>query len=319
MRHITTGKEIMVQGVKRVGKPIPISIGRTISEMREETIKAKKHDVDVDHIQNVIEDFTRWYAPNGYLPSGNLRPASYQLLHNKLGLAPGGMVGRGGTGTVLMKRLITLVERVHNEGIHELDCYKSMFNGLKGIKVYKNNNDSEYWRKALYKLWNEKEKLFNAKINDKTVNKVKTIANIITGDGKLQGNEFGDDLDARFQAELDHEVRFSGYRFWAAEFANIADEDEQNEKYAKLFDRIDEGIEEWLDRMAQEDEERRDVYTKLLAIYIGSTSFGVGIRREDGTSYSLPGYAFWTMPKEVLVWIASKVHPDNPYIEKYSK
>jgi hypothetical protein len=335
LRRITSGREVLINGTKRIGKPIPIEIGKMISERREDTIKAKKHDIDVEHIKNVIEDFTRWYAPNGKLPKADSLPSSFLLLHNSLGLI-GHEIAEMGKGAALIKRLVNLVHRAnHVEGIHELDCYKSMWRSLDGLKVEKNNHDSQYWRDAFYKLWMQKDQLFEGVTFTKTtVGKIEWFAGYLNGTGELfndtkvigedeQGREIRSnlhhDIVARWEGELQKKVKFSGYRFWAGYLASEPDLEKQNELYSKLFDRIRDAIVGWIEAMSKDKPESGDVYMKLLTICLGVEGFGIGFERETQRSYSRPGYSFWLMPTHVLKWVAEKVHTDNPYIQKFGK
>lgn len=325
-RVLTTGQKIMINGTERIGKPIPIEIGDLIGKRREETIQAKKHVLTADHIKDVIADFTRWYAPGGKLPKGDAKPAAYLLLHNALGLFDDGTdetepINSG----LLMKRLIRLVHRInHEEGVHELDCYRSLWRGLEGLSCKKENTDSQYWRNKLYNLWEQRNSLFDHSISATTAAKIVWFAGYLTGTGLQNGSELSDDYALRFSAECDHELKFSGYRYWSAVFMDIADEDTKTLKYAALFKRVEVAINKWLDDMAKEgsstiDPNKREVYHKLLAIQLGVISFGTGVRQEDKKSYALPGYAFWCINKNVLAWVGEQVHPNNPMFTKYAK
>lgn len=320
MRRITTGKKLKISGKDRVGQPIPTIIGRKISELREDTIKAKKWDIDVAHIQNIMEDLTRWYAPNGQLPKGDKRPASFLLLHNSLGAE------KGLSGTAMIKRLISLIERINtNNEIHELDCYKSLWKSLKGLKVHKNHSDSQYWRNAIFKLLANYNNLFDGvTITPNTKAKIDWFATYLTGTGELNGvdkdgNSYEDDLVTRFDKEINKEVKFSGYRFWSSLLMSEPDDAKREELYKSLSNRVQQARTAFIEEMAGDDNDKRSVISKLLTLAIGNISFGMGINRRTQESYSLPGYTFWSMPMEDLVWIVEQIHPNNPFIEKYKE
>ena len=320
MRRETKGKSIKINGVSRVGQPIPTIIGKKISDQREDTIKAKKWDIDVAAIQNTCEDFTRWYAPNGQLPKGDKRPASFLLLHNSLGAE------KFLDSTTMMKRFISLIERINSDNeIHELDCYKTLWKALKGIKVHECHNDSQYWRNAIYKMLSNYSNLFEGiTISPNTKSRIEWFATYLTGTGELngadkEGNTYEDDLRTRFEKEMEKEIKFSGYRYWSSRLIEEADDAAREELYKRLFDRVSEAREAFLDQIAEGDKDKRSVISKLLTLAVGNISFGVGINRQTQKHYSLPGYTFWNMPMEDLVWIVKQVHPNNPFISKYEE
>ena len=118
---------------------------------------------------------------------------------------------------------------------------------------------------------------------------------------------------------LDKEVKFSGYRFWSSILMSEQDDDKREELYGKLSNRVEEARVAFLNEMAGEDKDKRSVISKLLTLAIGNISFGMGIKRATQEHYSLPGYTFWSMPMEDLVWVVEKVHPNNPFISKYKE
>lgn len=189
-RLFHTGKTVTINGIERVCKPVPVQIGRLIADACQDAIDIKKHaEIDADTIKNIVKDLASKYYPNGKIPKGDAKPASFLLLHNSLGIGDenesneeAGVIVRGAER--MMIRLKNLIARANLPGqISEDDPYYALWTGLKGFTVTCKHGDSKYWKVKIAELWNNLDKTLGAKVSAETKAKVEKFAYYLNGDG----------------------------------------------------------------------------------------------------------------------------------------
>jgi hypothetical protein len=201
---------------------------------------------------------------------------------------------------------------------------------MRGAKLEMNHEDSEYWRGTFVVLWEKLQTIFGRPVTDATIQRCISMGDFLNGNGSLDMMDRDPNtkqlLDDPFTVWKDDAKKFPGYRWLSKAYNDIKDNELRQEKYSDLFKSMEEYIVQWLKNVCGENNERKCVMLKILAIYLGQMGFGIGTSQQTQQDYSLPGHAFWVLAtvkitkdgnegKDALRWVAKQIHPNNPFLK----